>query len=82
MMSPCLPGEGLITEIREGFARREVTKPKSECSQDQLRVDPDAATILLEWKRLRAAAFATARPLPLGKRVAMTCSIMSSLPQR
>ena len=28
------------------------TKLKSECSQDELPLDPDVATILLEWKRL------------------------------
>ncbi|MGA8237709.1 MAG: site-specific integrase, partial [Candidatus Sulfotelmatobacter sp.] len=44
--------ENLVMEIREGFARSQVTKLKSECSQDQLPLDPDVATILLEWKRL------------------------------
>ena len=44
--------ESLVMEIREGFARSQVTKLKSECSQDQLPLDPDVATILLEWKRL------------------------------
>jgi integrase len=44
--------EGLVMEVREGYARSRVTKLKSECSQDELPLDPDVATILLEWKRL------------------------------
>jgi len=44
--------EGLVIEIREGYARSQVTKLKSECSRDELPLDPDVATILLEWKRL------------------------------
>jgi integrase len=44
--------ESLVMEVREGYARSQVTKLKSECSQDQLPLDPDVATILLEWKRL------------------------------
>jgi integrase len=44
--------ESLVIEIREGYARSQVTKLKSECSQDELPLDPDVATILLEWKRL------------------------------
>jgi integrase len=44
--------ESLALEIREGFARSQVTKLKTECSQDQLPLDPDVATILLEWQRL------------------------------
>jgi len=44
--------ETLAMEIREGYARSQVTKLKSECSQDELPLDPDVATILLEWKRL------------------------------
>ena len=41
--------ENLVMEIKEGYARSQVTKPKSECSQDELPLDPDVATILLEW---------------------------------
>lgn len=44
--------ESLAMEIREGYARSQVTKLKSECSQDELPLDPDVAAILLEWKRL------------------------------
>jgi integrase len=44
--------ERLIMEVREGYARSRVTMLKSECSQDELPLDPDVATILLEWKRL------------------------------
>jgi integrase len=44
--------ERLVMEVREGYARGRVTKLKSECSQDELPLDPDVATILLEWKRL------------------------------
>jgi integrase len=44
--------ETLALEIREGFARSQVTKLKTECSQDQLPLDPDVATVLLEWQRL------------------------------
>jgi integrase len=44
--------ENLVIEIREGYARSQVTKLKSEYSQDELPLDPDVATILLEWKRL------------------------------
>ena len=44
--------ESLVMEVREGYARSQVTKLKSECSQDELPLDPDVATILLEWKRL------------------------------
>jgi hypothetical protein len=38
--------------IKEGYARSQVTKLKSEYSQDELPLDPDVATVLLEWKRL------------------------------
>jgi integrase len=38
--------ENLVMEIREGFARSQVTKLKSECSQDQLPLDPG-----LRWLR-------------------------------
>jgi len=44
--------ESLVIEIREGYARSQVTKLKSECSRDELPLDPGVATILLEWKRL------------------------------
>jgi integrase len=44
--------EALAMEVREGYARSQVTKLKSECSQDELPLDPDVASILLEWKRL------------------------------
>jgi integrase len=44
--------ESLVIEIREGYARSQVTKLKSECSRDELPLDPDVATILLKWKRL------------------------------
>jgi len=44
--------ENLVTEVREGFARSQVTKLKSECSYDELPLGPDVATILLDWKRL------------------------------
>jgi integrase len=44
--------ESLVMEIREGYARSQVTKLKSECSQDELPLDPDVATILLKWKHL------------------------------
>ena len=44
--------ESLVMEVREGYARSQVTKLKSECSQDELPLDPDVATVLLEWKRL------------------------------
>jgi len=44
--------ESLVMEVREGYARSQVTKLKSECSQDELPLDPDVATSLLEWKRL------------------------------
>ena len=44
--------ETLCMEIREGFARSQVTKLKSEYSQDEMPLDPDVATILLEWKQL------------------------------
>jgi len=44
--------EALAMEVREGYARSKVTKLKSECSQDELPLDPDVASILLEWKRL------------------------------
>jgi len=33
-------------------SRSQVTKLKSECSRDELPLDPGVATILLEWKRL------------------------------
>ena len=33
--------ESLVMEVREGYARSEVTKLKSECSQDELPLDPD-----------------------------------------
>jgi hypothetical protein len=38
--------------VREGYARSQVTKLKTECFQDELPLDPGVATILLEWKRL------------------------------
>ena len=44
--------ETLCMEIREGFARSQVTKLKSEYSQDEMPLDPDVAAILLEWKQL------------------------------
>ena len=44
--------ESLVMEIREGYARSQVTKLKSERSQDELPLDPDVATIPLEWKHL------------------------------
>ena len=44
--------EQLVMVVKEGFARSQVTKLKSEYSQDELPLDPDVATILLEWKRL------------------------------
>ena len=40
--------ETLAMEIKEGYARSQLTKLKSECSQDELPLDPDVATILLE----------------------------------
>ncbi len=43
--------ERLVMEIKEGYARSQVTKLKSEYSQDELPLDPDVATILLEWQR-------------------------------
>jgi integrase len=51
--------ESLVIEIREGYARSQVTKLKSECSRDELPLDPDVATILLEWKRLCPASTRT-----------------------
>ena len=44
--------ERLVVVVKEGFARSQVTKLKTEYSQDELPLDPDVATILLEWKRL------------------------------
>jgi integrase len=44
--------DSLLMEVREGYARSRITKLKSECSLDELPLDPDVATILLEWKRL------------------------------
>jgi integrase len=44
--------ESLVMEVREGYARSQVTKLKSECFRDELPLDPDVATVLLEWKRL------------------------------
>jgi integrase len=44
--------ERLVMVVKEGYARSQVTKLKSEYSQDELPLDPDVATILLEWKRL------------------------------
>lgn len=44
--------EALVMVIMEGYARSQTTKLKSEYSQDELPLDPDVATILLEWKRL------------------------------
>jgi|SRR5450755_2144235 len=49
-------------QVREGYARSPVTKLKSECSQDELPLDPAVATILLEWQRL---CIATLRRLGL-----------------
>lgn len=44
--------ERLVMVVAEGYARSQTTKLKSEYSQDELPLDPDVATILLEWKRL------------------------------
>jgi integrase len=44
--------ERLVMVVKEGYARSQITKLKSEYSQDELPLDPDVATILLEWKRL------------------------------
>jgi integrase len=44
--------ERLVMVVTEGYARSQSTKLKSECSQDELPLDPDVATILLEWQRL------------------------------
>jgi integrase len=44
--------ERLVMVVTEGYARSQTTKLKSEYSQDELPLDPDVATILLEWKRL------------------------------
>jgi integrase len=44
--------ERLAMVVTEGWARSQITKLKSEYSQDELPLDPDVATILLEWKRL------------------------------
>ena len=44
--------ERLAMVVTEGWARSQTTKLKSEYSQDELPLDPDVATILLEWKRL------------------------------
>ncbi|HVO60319.1 MAG TPA: site-specific integrase [Terriglobales bacterium] len=44
--------ERLVMVVREGYARSQTTKLKSEYSQDELPLDPDVATILLEWQRL------------------------------
>src|SRR6266849_4970647 len=33
--------ESLVMEVREGYARSQVTKLKSECSQDELPLDPE-----------------------------------------
>jgi integrase len=44
--------ERLVMVVKEGYARSQVTKLKSEYSEDELPLDPDVATILLEWKRL------------------------------
>jgi hypothetical protein len=44
--------ERLAMVIKEGYARSQVTKLKSEYSQDELPLNPDIATVLLEWKRL------------------------------
>jgi len=44
--------ERLVMVVKEGYARSQVTKLTSESSQDELPLDPDVATILLEWKRL------------------------------
>jgi len=44
--------EHLIMEVKEGYARSQVTELKSEASRDELPLDPDVATVLLEWRRL------------------------------
>jgi len=44
--------ERLVMVVKEGYARSQVTKLTSEYSQDELPLDPDVATILLERKRL------------------------------
>src|SRR5258706_586663 len=44
--------ESLVMEIREGYARSQVTMLKSECSKDELPLDPEVATILMKWKPL------------------------------
>ena len=44
--------ERLAMIVTEGWARSQITKLKSEYSQDELPLDPDVATILLEWKHL------------------------------
>jgi len=49
---PSVDFERLVMVVTEGYARSQPTKLKSEYSQDELPLDPDVATILLEWKRL------------------------------
>ena len=49
---PSVDFERLVMLVTEGYARSQSTKLKSEYSQDELPLDPDVATILLEWKRL------------------------------
>jgi Phage integrase family len=44
--------ERLVMIVKEGYTRSQITKLKSEYSQDELPLDLDVATILLEWKRL------------------------------
>jgi integrase len=44
--------ERLVMIVKEGYTQSQITKLKSEYSQDELPLDPDVATILLEWKRL------------------------------
>jgi integrase len=44
--------ERLVMVVKECYARSQVAKLKSEYSQDELPLDPDVATILLEWKPL------------------------------
>jgi integrase len=44
--------ERLVMVVKEGYARSQVTRLKSECSQDELPLDPEVATILMKWKHL------------------------------
>lgn len=44
--------ERLVMVVTEGYARSQTTRLKSEYSQDELPLDPEVATILLDWQRL------------------------------